>query len=203
MVKYLFELHKDRPLAYAEALSIARRDFGPLQILDAPQGFLFFETAEPLVDLQDKIAYTHAIYEWICPFTPDALAKVDWASYYGTSFSVRSVDRNVVDAIAHLVWNAVASPKVSLSDADTVFYVFFDQVFILCQTVSTAIHGRANHKRPVSSPVSLSHLLAMAMVNLTHGERVYDPFCGMGGILIEAGHLGRTLIGSDNSYRML
>ncbi len=56
------------------------------------------------------------------------------------------------------------------------------------------------HKRPYFHPGSMSPKLALCMVNLAHthkGDTVWDPFCGTGGILIEAGLLGTRVIGSD------
>ena len=56
------------------------------------------------------------------------------------------------------------------------------------------------HKRPYFHPGSMSPKLALCMVNLAHvreGDTVLDPFCGTGGILIEAGALNTTLIASD------
>ena len=56
------------------------------------------------------------------------------------------------------------------------------------------------HKRPYFHPGSMSPKLALCMVNLAHvhnGDTVLDPFCGTGGILIEAGALETTLIASD------
>jgi tRNA (guanine10-N2)-dimethyltransferase len=56
------------------------------------------------------------------------------------------------------------------------------------------------HKRPYFHPGSMSPKLALCMVNLAHvkeGDTVMDPFCGTGGILIEAGDLNTKLIASD------
>lgn len=62
------------------------------------------------------------------------------------------------------------------------------------------------HKRPFFYPGSMHPKLARCMVNLTHvkrGESLLDPFCGTGGILIEAGIIGAQVIGSDLDYKMV
>lgn len=62
------------------------------------------------------------------------------------------------------------------------------------------------HKRPFFYPGSMSPKLARCMVNLTHikkGETLLDPFCGTGGILIEAGIIGSRVIGTDIDYKMV
>ena len=65
---------------------------------------------------------------------------------------------------------------------------------------------RSNEKRPFSSPVSLDPVLARVMVNLSEvsaGEQVLDPFCGTGGILIEAGLCGIGVKGLDIQKEMV
>jgi tRNA (guanine10-N2)-dimethyltransferase len=64
---------------------------------------------------------------------------------------------------------------------------------------------KAQH-RPFFSPISLHPKLARVMVNLSSirkGESLLDPFCGTGGILIEAGLIGARVIGSDIEDKMV
>ena len=52
----------------------------------------------------------------------------------------------------------------------------------------------------------MSPKLARCMVNLTgvtEGDLVLDPFCGTGGILIEAGIMGAKVVGTDIDVRMV
>lgn len=65
---------------------------------------------------------------------------------------------------------------------------------------------RKNQDRPFSSPVSLDPVLARVLVNLTGikpGENILDPFCGTGGILIEAGLCGVAVSGADMQKDMV
>lgn len=65
---------------------------------------------------------------------------------------------------------------------------------------------RKNQERPFSSPVSLDPVTARVMVNLSEvsaGQHVLDPFCGTGGILIEAGLCGIGVHGLDISEEMV
>jgi tRNA (guanine10-N2)-dimethyltransferase len=62
------------------------------------------------------------------------------------------------------------------------------------------------HKRPFFYPGSMSPKLARCMVNLTRiksNDRLLDPFCGTGGILIEAGIIGARVVGSDIDPKMV
>jgi tRNA (guanine10-N2)-dimethyltransferase len=60
--------------------------------------------------------------------------------------------------------------------------------------------------RPYFHPTSMHPKLARALVNLTRvceGESILDPFCGTGGILIEAGLMGLQLQGWDIDPKMV
>jgi tRNA (guanine10-N2)-dimethyltransferase len=60
-------------------------------------------------------------------------------------------------------------------------------------------------ERPFFSPVSLHPRYARTLVNLTRvrkGQTVLDPFCGTGGILIEASMVGAKVLGSDIAENM-
>jgi len=66
--------------------------------------------------------------------------------------------------------------------------------------------SRRPRVRPFFYPGVLLPRLARAAVNLTQirrRERLLDPFCGTGGILLEAGLLGAEPVGSDVDSRMV
>jgi tRNA (guanine10-N2)-dimethyltransferase len=65
---------------------------------------------------------------------------------------------------------------------------------------------RRPRKRPVFHPSTMPPKIARCMVNLARarpGSTFADPFCGVGGILIEAAVVGCNVIGIDASPRML
>jgi tRNA (guanine10-N2)-dimethyltransferase len=64
--------------------------------------------------------------------------------------------------------------------------------------------GAYDHRRPGSRPFFhpgvMMPRIARALVNLARvqsGERLYDPFCGTGGILVEGALLSADAIGTD------
>jgi tRNA (guanine10-N2)-dimethyltransferase len=66
--------------------------------------------------------------------------------------------------------------------------------------------ARRSHLLPAGHPTSLHPKLARALVNLTgakKGEVILDPFCGAGGLLIEAGLIGMKVVGFDIDRIML
>jgi tRNA (guanine10-N2)-dimethyltransferase len=65
---------------------------------------------------------------------------------------------------------------------------------------------RKPQHRPFFHPTSMHPKLARALVNLAkvgRGDRILDPCCGTGGILIEAGLMGMQAIGFDIDGRMV
>lgn len=101
----------------------------------------------------------------------------------------------------------VLSPgrPVNLKDPGLVARPFLlkDHVYVgqqLWESDPKALRSRHVDNRPHSSPVSLEPRLARALVNLARtkpGETLLDPFCGTGGVLIEAALLGLQAFGSD------
>ncbi len=70
----------------------------------------------------------------------------------------------------------------------------------------TLFEKRKVQHRPFFSPISLHPKLARALVNLSSikkGETLLDPFCGTGGIILEAGLVGAHVIGSDIEEKMI
>ena len=69
----------------------------------------------------------------------------------------------------------------------------------------TLFDERKNQERPFSSPISMDPKLARTLVNLSGakpGTHLIDPFCGTGGILIEAGLCGIGVHGLDIQKEM-
>jgi len=60
--------------------------------------------------------------------------------------------------------------------------------------------------RPFFSPISLHPKIARALVNLScvkKNQTLLDPFCGTGGLLLEAGLIGIKVVGSDVEKKMI
>ncbi|MFP4530339.1 MAG: methyltransferase domain-containing protein [Halodesulfurarchaeum sp.] len=99
---------------------------------------------------------------------------------------------------------------VDLSNPDhTLLALFADEVAVLGWQVATPTRDygdRAPTDRPFFQPGSMDPLLARAVCNLARvepGDRVLDPMCGTGGLLIEAGLLGARPIGIDAQAKMV
>jgi tRNA (guanine10-N2)-dimethyltransferase len=65
---------------------------------------------------------------------------------------------------------------------------------------------RKPQNRPYFAPISLHPRLARCLVNLAelqNDQTLLDPFCGTGGILLEAGLMGFSVLGSDSDPNMV
>ncbi len=100
--------------------------------------------------------------------------------------------------------------KVDLQNPDVIFRIFIGDKIFFCRKVACverkSFEKRKPQHRPFSSPVSLHPKFARAIVNLSRvreGEQLLDPFCGTGGILIEAGLIGAKVVGIDIKKKMI
>ena len=76
----------------------------------------------------------------------------------------------------------------------------------LAATCRSELKKRSPTSLPFRKPVTLSPLLARALVNLSQvppGGLLLDPFCGTGAILVEGGQLGCRLVAGDIDGRMV
>ena len=94
-------------------------------------------------------------------------------------------------------------------DVDIRMVICDDQWYVgrkVCGISRTVFENRRAHHRPFFSPISLHPKLARSLVNLSqvrNGGRLLDPFCGTGGILIEAGMVGARVYGNDIEKKMI
>lgn len=161
-----------------------------------------------------RLALTHEVCRKICETSlenPEIDLEAD------TSFAVRAknlgeeeVDTKEVEREVGDILQSDDS-TVDLESPDKVFraYVLDDRLILGEQVQSidrSLFRQRRNQDRPFSSPVSLDPVLARVLVNLSEAEfggYLLDPFCGTGGILIEAGLCGIGVKGLDIQEEMV
>jgi tRNA (guanine10-N2)-dimethyltransferase len=133
----------------------------------------------------------------------------------GESFAVRV--KRIAGELEHIksdslereiggtILNQLKNVKVNLEKPDNVFLgVLHDGKFLLGLATHMRPRGiafsRRPRRRPFFHPATMPPKLARCMVNLARskrGEIFLDPFCGAGGLLIEAGIIGCKIAGSD------
>jgi tRNA (guanine10-N2)-dimethyltransferase len=76
---------------------------------------------------------------------------------------------------------------------------------IMCGSIDrSAFEARKPHCKPFFYPGVLMPRVALALVNIAKPDiSLFDPFCGTGGILIEAGLIGLKAIGGDMQRKIL
>jgi tRNA (guanine10-N2)-dimethyltransferase len=105
----------------------------------------------------------------------------------------------------------VETTRVNLSNPQKTFFgVLTDKRFIFglktAEIIPKPFSERRPRRRPVFHPTAMPAKLARAMVNLAQprrGDLVLDPFCGTGGMLVEAGLIGCRVLAFDAKPHML
>lgn len=68
----------------------------------------------------------------------------------------------------------------------------------------SAFEARKPHYKPFFYPGVLMPRVACALVNIAKPDKLlFDPFCGTGGIIVEAGLMGMNVIGADMQRKIL
>jgi tRNA (guanine10-N2)-dimethyltransferase len=127
----------------------------------------------------------------------------------GAATAVRRV--NLERDVGAIVKESVPRLTVQLTDPDLTFAcILYGSRFLFglsgFRKPSGLMAPRRPRKRPVFHPSTMPPKIARCMVNLaraTPSSTFADPFCGVGGILIEAAVIGCNVLGIDASNRML
>ena len=168
-------------------------------------GIELFECGGNLEEILSKINET----EFSRVIAPNQSFAVRIKRAAGTS---RDLRRDVLERkIGEAVLRATRNTLVNLRQPDKVFLgVLSDRRFVFGIMTHTrqrgSIAARRPRRRPVFHPATMPPKLARCMVNLARpkrGELLLDPFCGVGGILIEAGLVGCRVVGCDVKLEML
>ncbi|MBN1502136.1 methyltransferase domain-containing protein [Candidatus Woesearchaeota archaeon] len=205
-MRNIFLLSKENiELAKQEALALAKgRDY------ELFENLLFIDTD---IDLHKRLAFSHSVFRFLFRCKLSELIKqiknYDWDSIYKENFCVRvhgGVDER---KIADNIWKSLEKPRVNLNNPKTKIEFFILNGKAVCgiflRDVDKSFLKRKAHLRPELLPTSLNPRLARACINLTGIMKgvLLDPFCGSGGILIEAALMGYKVIGYDISDYIL
>lgn len=192
-------------------------------------GILIIEIADEdsaVIDIiGKKLAYTHEIckllFETSIPHLNDDIQKYPWKDIISQDYAVRvkrvGIDPDFNSQAMEIELGGIIKKelgdevRVNLENPDTFLrtIVLDNTVLVSKQLVKRSkkhYNDLKPHKRPFFYPGSMSPKLARGMVNLARakkGSTVLDPFCGTGGILIEAGIVGARVIGTDIDEKMV
>ncbi|UCE73436.1 MAG: methyltransferase domain-containing protein [Methanomassiliicoccales archaeon] len=219
-ISYIFELsgeHESLPQAeivgsleaQGAEFTIEEEDFGVLVV--RPR-------AMDIGEMKNRLALSHYISKHLFSCGAEELMKLTRPFEIGEgSFAVRArriqrfheqIDLKELEKI--VADNVEGDWEVDLENPNNKIRVIISKrghIGLAQAKINRSVFDeRKVQKRPFFSPVSLHPRLARALVNLSRvkkGNRLFDPFCGTGGILIEAFLIGAKATGSDIDSRMV
>ncbi len=222
-MRYLFELSKEhKTLPADEILSCMSAEKINYQILVSNEDILLIESnsdIEIINHLTNRLSFTFFINEFIFSSDNSIVDIKEVASknplYKTGSVAIKYKNRSnninsqpIVKTLAEIY---TKNRKVVLENPDIeVRGLITDSKLYVGSKISeidrSQFEDRKVQHRPFFSPISLHPKVARALVNLTSVKRnqvLLDPFCGTGGILLEAGLMGIKVIGSDVEEKMI
>jgi tRNA (guanine10-N2)-dimethyltransferase len=225
-----FILSKEHPtLPLAEIKSVMAAEEIKYSIMIETDGLVVLNIADSyygqIKAVAQRLSLTHEIFKiFITTSAQDMQKKIEdfcWEDYVRDSYAVRfkKLDKKTPintltfeKELGTLIKRKINSDiRVDLEDPSIFIRAVSYAGEIYIGVRIAAIHKKhfyelKPHKRPFFYPGSMSPKLARCMVNLTRirrEETLLDPFCGTGGILIEAGIVGAKLIGTDLDPKMV
>ncbi len=205
-MKLLFELsgeHPDLPVAELECVG---------RVLDTRTQVAVAECPDP--EAARRLALTHVVMEYLgeCEPSKEAFAALltDLAITTTKPFAgrVKKVHGSQMEApqldLEQLIGSLIAGP-VSLRKPVEEYRAIAseDRCYfgrVLLRIDRGGFGSRSPMRRPFFHPGAMMPRMARALVNISliqPGERFFDPFCGTGGILLEAREIGACILGSD------
>lgn len=213
-IPYFFELsgeHDTFPVAEAVALCNSETDGSELICSGEGYAIISFRSRY-LAAICDRIALTKRIgvYLGSCELRDVKNFASSLSLPRGTyAVRVKKFGQSMCDVnaseLSALIGAAVKTDSgVDLKNPDIELRVLLSSgvhfYISVCEIDRAVFEERKVAKRPFFSPISLHPRYARALINLTgvkKGETLLDPFCGTGGILIEAASMGIKIAGSD------
>ena len=215
-MKLLLELSMEcESLARSEAVAAAEALGGRPKILHHEPGIIVLDTKADPMALVRRLGLCHFVSEWLSSCDRDDLeAHAEEIEVEGP-IRVRStkVGEIKVDlaGVTRLVGGIIGRSKgVDLRHPKSDLRIVFSRKVHIGRLVGaidrSSFEKRKNRYMPFFYPASLHPKFARALVNLTRveeDERLLDPFCGTGAILVEADMVGLEAVGSDLSEKMI
>ena len=219
--EYLFELGgENKQLAKYEALEVLKSEGCEPELNYENNIFVIFKLSKKLErHVVKRLGMTKRVSQVILNSSrknlPDALREINKIDIGKSSFAIRRIGKNVAENKnnAVLIGDKVPSKnetELKNPDVKILFYIGSKIIISTFQSkTQTAYKKCLKHHvkhRPYFSPISIHPRIARSMINLSKclpKSRIVDPFCGTGGILIEAADMGMKAVGIDISARMI
>jgi tRNA (guanine10-N2)-dimethyltransferase len=222
-MKYLFELSKDHetfPISEVHAsLNSENINFS---VLVSNNDIILIESdadEDKIRRVAKRLSFTYFIDEFFFRSKPD-INDIEKHTLQNTikkkgsiaiKYKNRSRKVNSQQIVKKLASVYTKNRKVKLTDSDIEIrsLITDSQVYVgrkLFKIDRSQFEKRKVQFRPFFSPISLHPRIARVLVNLSNikkDEILLDPFCGTGGILLEAGLIGAKVVGNDIEEKMI
>jgi tRNA (guanine10-N2)-dimethyltransferase len=216
----LFELSGEHDtLPRAEVMAVLDSLGYSTDIFEDDPGALVVDVKKANIKLlKERLALSHNIDLYIASFNTDEIAdvlkpiEIEEGSFavrakrvqrFHEEIDLKDLERKVADGI-------LGDNEVNLnSPVNEVRVIVSNRAHIgvlKARIPRNTFEERKVQNRPYFSPISLHPRLARALVNLSRvsrGQTLLDPFCGTGGILMEASLVGARSMGSDIGSEMV
>jgi tRNA (guanine10-N2)-dimethyltransferase len=218
-VRLLVELSGEHPeLPAAEVHGALAGEGATATVVAQEPGVLAVDTDADAGALASRIALARYVDTVLSVGTlKDALLAAREVDLRGETFSIRAVtpafskgssEKTSLEGEVGAVLGARGT--VDLENPARRFRLILGERVYLAEVLHgidrVAYERRRPEERLHPLPISLHPRLARALVNLSRvsrGGRLHDPFCGTGGILIEAALMGSVTSGSDIQEAMV
>jgi tRNA (guanine10-N2)-dimethyltransferase len=219
--EYLFELGgENKELAKTEALELLKtEDYRPKKGFEEDQIAIIKVSKELTLKTIRRLGMTKRVSKIILSSGQKNIWKVieqlPLLELGKSSFAIRQICKNEVSErkIAVKIGERISiDNKIDLDNPDVkiLFYTGSRTIIsILEENSATSYKSCLEHHvryRPYFSPISIHPRIARSMVNLANcspNDTVLDPFCGTGGILIEAADMEMEAKGIDLLEKMV
>ncbi len=209
-MRFWIELSGEHPtLPRAEALAALEAEGVVLREMTASAGILEVDAAGPVLRAVSRLALAHVVCEELARGDFEDLRSFARSmDLEGRSFRTRirprgiAIDRKALEGPLGADFGRTG--RVDLSAPEVDFRVLVQEEFVLGRVIHTVdrhgMEGRKVTRRAFQRPITLHPKLARALVNLSGvpiGGVLADPFCGTGGIVLEAARIGLRSVGAD------
>jgi tRNA (guanine10-N2)-dimethyltransferase len=217
-MRLLFELSGEHgTLPRSEVLACIEAEGYDHRILEEEDRILILETDAGPERLGQRVALAHVIGEYVSSGTISELVEDATNLDIEGTIAIRMKEMrpkqervNADEALERVGSVLTKGRDVDLDEPDNEFRLILGVNNYLglqkARIDRSSFEQRKVDNRPFFSPVSLHPKYARALVNLARAsveETLLDPFCGTGGILIEAGLIGAKPIGIDVKEEMI
>lgn len=215
LYKFAYYLSGENPelsaaeLHFASEIEIERIEPGDDGRANGMAGRLVLSNEQAKIGILSRLAYTLKAYEIIdqhdTPLKAIDLTKKISSAVWIEKLDLQNPQKNAISTSELL--NLINVKKSRAGKPLAVIFANNKCYFAIPYFENThKFSQRHPSQRPGFAPVSSSAKLLRSMVNMTGaraGSKIIDPFCGSGGILIEAGLAGFIAEGSDIDERMI